>query len=220
MGPGLMAQGQERGVEEVMKIGIINNSLGNVGSVYSAFEFYKYDVKLVNDPGELDGCDVIVMAGVGNFNTGVTKLKQLHFWDKLNEEAMVKKKPLLGICLGMQMFADVSYEGGENKGFGWIKGKVVKIEGSSVKVPHIGWDEVTPLDDRLFKGIRYSAFYFMHSYHFIPEDRSTVKAVIRYGDIEIVSAVGKDNIIGVQFHPEKSQGDGLRLLRNFLEMAA
>lgn len=203
-----------------MKIGIVNISIGNVGSVYSAFNFYNYDVALIDSPDILNGFDVIVLAGVGNFKAASLRLRELKFWDRLNEEVIVKKKPVLGICLGMQLFADISYEGGENKGFGWIKGKVVKIDGNSVKVPHIGWDDVKPLDDNLFKGMRYSSFYFMHSYHFVPDDKSVIKATTRYGDLEIVSAVGKDSILGVQFHPEKSQGDGLRLLRNFLEMIA
>jgi len=200
-----------------MKIGIVNYSLGNVGSVYSAFGFYGYDVFLVNRPEELEKYDVIVLAGVGNFNTAVSKLKQYQFWDRLNYEVTVKKKPVLGICLGMQLFADISYEGGENKGFGWISGRVVKIEDHSTKVPHIGWDEIKPLDDKLFKGMQNNSFYYMHSYHFVPEDKGVTKAVTRYGDLEIVAAIRKDNIVGVQFHPEKSQGDGLRLLRNFLE---
>lgn len=200
-----------------MKIGIVNYSLGNVGSVYSAFGFYGYDVTLVTRPEELEKHDVIVLAGVGNFNTAVSKLKQYQFWDRLNHEVTVKKKPVLGICLGMQLFADISYEGGENKGFGWIGGKVVKIEDNSTKVPHMGWDEIKPQDDKLFKGIQNNSFYYMHSYHFVPEDKGVIKAVTRYGDLEIVAAIKKDNIVGVQFHPEKSQGDGLRLLRNFLE---
>ncbi|OGW13375.1 MAG: imidazole glycerol phosphate synthase, glutamine amidotransferase subunit [Nitrospirae bacterium GWA2_42_11] len=200
-----------------MKIGIVNYSLGNVGSVYSAFGFYGYDVALVRRPEELEKYDVIVLAGVGNFNTAVSKLKQYQFWDRLNYEVTVKKKPVLGICLGMQLFADISYEGGENKGFGWISGRVVKIEDHSTKVPHIGWDEIKPLDDKLFKGMQNNSFYYMHSYHFVPEDKGVTKAVTRYGDLEIVAAIRKDNIVGVQFHPEKSQGDGLRLLRNFLE---
>lgn len=200
-----------------MKIGIVNYSLGNVGSVYSAFGFYGYDAVLVKYPDELKKCDVIVLAGVGNFNTAVMRLRQLHFWEQLNYEVAEKKKPVLGICLGMQLFSDVSYEGGENKGFGWIGGEVVRIEDNSIKVPHMGWDEIRPMDDKLFKGMQYKSFYYMHSYHFIPEEKGVIKATTRYGDLEIVAAVKKDNIVGVQFHPEKSQGDGLRFLRNFLE---
>jgi len=203
-----------------MKIGILNISMGNVGSVHSALRFYKYDVGLVNKPEELKNFAVLILAGVGHFKTASSRLKKLHFWDTLGEEVIVKKKPVLGICLGMQLFADIGYEGGGNSGLGWIKGKVIKIEGTSLKVPHIGWDDITPLDDELFKGMRYNSFYFMHSYHFIPDDKNVIKAVTEYGKLEIVATIRKDNIFGVQFHPEKSQGDGLRLLRNFLEIVA
>lgn len=201
-----------------MKIGIINNSLGNVGSVLSALRFYRYDVDLVNSAKEIDEIDVIILAGVGNFITAAGKLKEMNFWDKLNEEVLVRKKPVLGICLGMHLFADVGYEDGINQGFGWIKGEVKKIDENLVRVPHIGWDEVKPRNGDLFRGMRYNYFYFMHSYQFIPEDRNDIIGTTDYGNVEIVSALKKDNIVGVQFHPEKSQGDGLRLLRNFLEV--
>ncbi|MDD5005407.1 MAG: imidazole glycerol phosphate synthase subunit HisH [Candidatus Omnitrophica bacterium] len=199
-----------------MKIGIVNYKLGNLGSVYSAFKFYNYDVNLINEIKDFKKNDLIVLAGVGNFKTAVSKLKELKFWDKLNEEIIICKKPVLGICLGMQLFAGVSYEEEKENGFGWIKGKVVKIEGVSLRVPHIGWDAVGPLDNQLFQGMRDNFFYFMHSYHFIPEDKNTIIATTKYGELEIVSVVRKDNITGVQFHPEKSQGDGLRFLKNFL----
>ena len=200
-----------------MKIGIVNYSLGNVGSVLSAIEFYKYDVSIVNKPEELEEVDVIVLAGVGNFKTAVSRIREYRFWDKLIHEVIIKKKPVLGICLGMLLFADVSYEDGENKGFGWIKGEVLEISGNSLRIPHIGWDEVKPSGDKIFKGMLNNFFYFMHSYHFIPEDKNVVIATTKCGDIEMVSSLKKDNIVGVQFHPEKSQGDGLRLIRNFLE---
>ena len=203
-------------VGQNMKIGIVNQGLGNIGSVYSAFEFYKYNVSLIHNPDELEKVDTIVMAGVGNFATTVLKLKELNLWDKLNEEVLVKEKPILGICLGMQLFADWSYEDGENEGFGWIKGSVVKIKGESIRIPHIGWDEVKPMEKKLFRGARDNFFYFMHSYHFIPENEAVVIATVNYSGLEIVSAVRKDNIVGVQFHPEKSQGDGLRFLKNFV----
>lgn len=201
-----------------MKIGLVNYSLGNVGSVYSAFKFNRYDVSLISNPEELGKCDVIVLAGVGNFKTAESRLKEFKFWDKLDEEVLARKKPVLGICLGMQLFSDISYEDGENKGFGWIKGRVVKMDDHKAKIPHIGWNEITSLNnEQFFRKMRSNYYYFMHSYHFIPDDRSVVVATTKYGDMEIVSAVRKDNIVGVQFHPEKSQGDGLRFLRNFLE---
>lgn len=201
-----------------MKIGIVNYSLGNVGSVYSAFKFFKQDVDLVHNSDELDNCDVIVLAGVGNFKTAAGKLKEYKLWEKLNHEVLVKKKPVLGICLGMQLFADLSFEGGEIPGFGWIKGKVEKIDGTTLRVPNIGWNEVIAKDKDLFSDIDNHYFYYMHSYRFIPEDPSVITAFTNYGGTEIVAAVKKDNIVGVQFHPEKSQGDGLRFLKNFLEV--
>lgn len=201
-----------------MKIRILNYSLGNVGSVLSAFEFYGYDVKIVHDNKEVELADLLILAGVGNFPTAISLLKKKGFWDILNKEVLVKKKPILGICLGMQLFADVSYEDGESRGFGWIKGKVVKIDSSQVKVPHIGWNQVKPADLTFFNRMKYNNFYFMHSYHFIVENSENIIATTQYGNTNIVSALRKDNIIGVQFHPEKSQGDGLRLLTNFVEV--
>ena len=200
-----------------MKIGIVNYSLGNVGSVYSAFEFYKYDVSLVNRPADLKNVDMIVLAGVGNFTIAAGRLKALNFVSALHKEVIIKKKPVLGICLGMQLFADESEEGSKVKGLGWIPGKVVAMKSGTVRIPHIGWNEVKGLDRNVFPGLRYNQFYFMHSYKFIPEDPKAIIATTEYGDVSIVSAVRKDNIIGVQFHPEKSQGDGLRLLHNVVE---
>lgn len=200
-----------------MKIGIVNYGIGNVGSVYSAFKFYKYDTLLIDKPWALADVNIIVLAGVGNFPTAISRLKALNLWDAINEEVLNKKKPVLGICLGMQLFADISYENGENEGFGWIHGKVVRMDSESLRVPHIGWDEVKPSDDKLFKGMRYNSFYFMHSYHFVLEDEDANIATTYYGNLKICSAVKKDNIVGVQFHPEKSQGDGLRFLKNTVE---
>lgn len=203
-----------------MKIGIVNYSIGNVGSVCSAFTFYKYDARIITSPAELADTDVIVLAGVGHFRTAVSRLRERGFWDRLNEDVLVRKKPTLGICLGMQLFADVSYEDAENEGFGWIRGKVVRIDGTSRRVPNIGWSDVRTSDDRIFKGMKSGAFYFMHSYHFVPEDRGVVIGTTQYGELEMVSSVRKDNIVGVQFHPEKSQGDGMRFIRNFLEVVS
>lgn len=200
-----------------MNIGIVNYSIGNVGSVYSAFEFYRYHVQLVDEPKALGKSDLIVLAGVGNFSTATTRLKKLRLWDALDEYARVKKKPLLGICLGMQLFADSSSEGGNDAGFGWIPARVVKLDSEIVKVPHMGWNKVEPINHKLFHGLRYGYFYYMHSYHFIPEDSKVVMAETPYGRTSLVACVKKENIMGVQFHPEKSQGDGLRFLRNAVE---
>jgi len=200
-----------------MKIGIINNSLGNVGSVQSALEFYGHEINLIETPDEITNSSVLLLAGVGNFKTAVLKLKKLNLWNKINEEVIERKKPILGICLGMQLFADFSYEGGKTEGFGWISGEVKKIENDQVRVPHIGWNYVNPCNKTLFRGIRYGYFYYMHSYHFIPNNQDVIMAYTPYRNTNIVAAVKNDNIIGVQFHPEKSQGDGLRIFKNILE---
>ncbi|MGE3556404.1 MAG: imidazole glycerol phosphate synthase subunit HisH [Candidatus Obscuribacterales bacterium] len=199
------------------KIGIVNYSLGNVGSVASALSFYGQDIRLIDSATGLADVDAIVLAGVGNFKTAVDKLNALKLREAVHEQVVERKKPVLGVCLGMQLFADSSTEGGDIPGFGWIKGKVEQIEGQDLRLPHIGWNDIEPADSELFGGMRGRTFYFMHSYHFRPADPSVVIATTRYHDVELVSAVKKDNIVGVQFHPEKSQGDGLRFLRNFLE---
>ncbi len=200
-----------------MKIGIVNYSIGNVGSVHRAFDFYGYDVSLVSDPKDLDRFDLIVLAGVGNFPVAVDRLKTLHFWDALNEAALIKKKAILGICLGMQLFGEGSEEDGETQGFGWIKGRVEKMKGEGLRVPHMGWNQVSVSDESFFRGVRARSFYFMHSYRFVPQEKGDVLVTTLYGDLTIASGLRKENILGVQFHPEKSQGDGLRFLKNVVE---
>ncbi len=200
-----------------MKIGIINNKIGNIGSVYSALQFYNYDILVINAPTELAKVDITILAGVGNFKAGAQTLRKLHFWEPLQKYVVEKKKPLIGLCLGMQLFADVSYENGESTGFGWIPGKVVRLDGKKARIPHIGWNRVDGNDRLVFKNLLYNNFYFMHSYHLIPHDKSLIIGTTQCGNETIVSGIKKKNIIGFQFHPEKSQGDGLRILKNAIE---
>lgn len=201
-----------------MIVGVVNNGMSNVGSVMSAFEFYRHHVELVDRPDCLKTPDLLVLAGVGSFNMAVKRLKQSGLWDALQEEVLVKRKPILGICLGMQLFATEGFENGRDDGFGWIPGTVVKIDDPAVRVPHTGWDEVLPRDPRLFNRVKVNSFYYMHSYHLLPDDNTVIAATTPYGSGEIVAAVIKENIVGTQFHPEKSQGDGMRLLQNVLEI--
>jgi glutamine amidotransferase len=203
-----------------MKIGIINYGRSNIGSVRSALHFYNFDTCDINDASSLTKADILVLAGVGNFAAAHSKLTTLGFWDALERAVMVENKPILGICLGMQMFFDKSFENGVHCGFGWISGEVKKIDDPTLKIPHIGWDPVIPSesDDPMFSKIKYNHFYFMHSYHCIPENKCDIIATTDYSGFRLVSAVKKDTIVGVQFHPEKSQIDGLRLLKNFVEM--
>ena len=202
-----------------MRIAIIDDGLGNVGSVWSALEFYRYKVRLAENPRDVDAADLLVLAGVGSFRTAVTQLTEQGFWKRLDETVRLERKPILGICLGMQLMASWGEEGGKTSGWGWIPGRVVRIPDSNVKVPHIGWNIVSfaKKEERLFQGIRYGYFYFMHGYHFIPEDPKDILATTEYGGLDFVAAVRKNNVVGLQFHPEKSQGDGLRVLRNIVE---
>jgi glutamine amidotransferase len=203
-----------------MRIGIIDYQLGNIGSVKSALDFFNYDVAVITRPKEIDNADLLVLAGVGNFAAASERLKKVQFWDKLDEEVRCNEKPVLGICLGMQIFAEQGFEDGTNNGFGWIPGHVIRMQGANLRVPHIGWNMVSPTDDPLFSGVQNRYFYFMHSYHFIPKEKQVVIASTEYSGLRFVSAIRKKNIVGVQFHPEKSQGDGLRILKNFTEMMA
>lgn len=199
-----------------MKIGVVNISIGNVGSVVEAFNFLRNDAEPVSNSAQLDEYDLLVLAGVGNYNTAMEKMNQLGFVDALRDQVQAGK-PVLGICLGMQLFSTMGLEDGQTNGFDWIPGTVKKIEDSSVKVPHMGWNTVHPKRNDLFEGIERSTFYFMHSYHFDVANDENVIATVNYGEGDMVAAVRKDNIIGVQFHPEKSQGDGLRFLKNLVE---
>jgi len=205
-----------------MKIGIINYGRSNIGSVRSALRFYNFDTCDINEAADIGKADILVLAGVGNFAASHSKLTTLGFWEALDRAVMEQHKPILGICLGMQMFFEKSYENGEHAGFGWIAGEVKKIDDPKLKIPHIGWDEVVPSqqDDPLFCQIKYNYYYFMHSYHCVPKNTGDIAATTDYSGFRFVSAVRKETIMGVQFHPEKSQIDGLRLLKNFVEMVS
>jgi glutamine amidotransferase len=202
-----------------MRIAIIDDGLGNTGSVKSALEFYRYDVRLIHEYADIDGADLLILAGVGSFRTAVEQLRKRMLWKHLDNAVCLEHKPVLGICLGMQLMASWGEEDGHTQGWGWIPGKVVRIPDTMVKVPHIGWNRVSPVtkNDVYFRGIRSGFFYFMHGYHFIPENPDHVIATTGYGDMTLVAGVRNKNVVGLQFHPEKSQGDGLRILRNVVE---
>ncbi|MCX7827610.1 MAG: imidazole glycerol phosphate synthase subunit HisH [Thermanaerothrix sp.] len=202
-----------------LRIGVVSNGLGNVGSVMSALSFYGYETELLSEPSCADRFSLLVLAGVGTYGAAVKSLKGMGMWDLLrswNE----KGRPVIGICLGMQLFASVGEEEGENRGFDWIPGRVRPMEG--VRVPHMGWEMVAPSEGELaveiFKGVRYGAFYFMHTYHFDVLSEEHVLARFDYGGKSFVAAVARENVMGFQFHPEKSQGDGLRVLRSAVEV--
>lgn len=197
-----------------MKIGIIDYGMGNLRSVKNAFDFLNCDTVTTTDKAELSKCDALILPGVGAFPDA---MKCLHD-DKIDEfiRAEIKKKPLLGICLGMQLLFDRSYEFRLCEGLGLIPGEVVKIEAGGLKIPHMGWNELKILNkSKLIDGIKDgSQVYFVHSFMAKAENRQDIICTTEYG-VEIPAIVGRGNVYGCQFHPEKSSDIGLRILQNF-----
>ncbi len=199
-------------------IAIVDYGMGNLGSITKALEYVGGEVKLTSKPEDLVHADRIVLPGVGAFGDGMRELSLRGFLPVLEEEIQKKKKPLLGVCLGMQLLAYTSTEFGEHKGLGWIKSRVVRLSSNSqLKVPHVGWNGVRFLKDHpMLTSIESeSDFYFVHSYHMLCEDKDLVIGTVEYGEA-ITAIVAHDNIFATQFHPEKSQKVGLQILKNFL----
>lgn len=194
-------------------IGIIDYGMGNLRSVEKAFQFLGFDACISDDINFLQRADKIVLPGVGAFAEAIATVKKKEF-DKVIKEQVNKRKPFLGICLGMQMIFDVSYENGEYEGLGLISG-VVKRLPENVKIPHIGWNNLKIYkQEPLFKNLDESPYvYFVHSYY-LETDAPVVSATTFYGK-EIQVSVQKDNIYATQFHPEKSGDAGLQILENF-----
>jgi len=199
-------------------IGIVDYGVGNLKSILNGMLFDKADdVCLISDPTDLGGCDKILLPGVGAFREAMSRLVDMGF-DVVLKEQVAKGVPLLGICLGMQLLASKSYEGGETPGLDLISGEVTRIDWEGVNVPHMGWNSVEHDGTGLFVGVKNgSDFYFVHSYHFVPDSNAAIVSTTDYGE-RFVSSVWFENVYGVQFHPEKSQRDGLRILRNFIEL--
>ena len=204
------------------KIVVIDYEMGNTDSVVRALEKCGANVFLSNKKNDLETASHIILPGVGAFNKGMKNILRLGLKQNLEQQVIKNKIPFLGICLGMQLLATKGYEHGENSGLGWIEGSVKLFSPTSKneRIPHIGWNEVNYNKDiTLFSGIDISSdFYFVHSYHFLCKNPSNIIAKTPYCG-KFVSAVKKNNIYGVQFHPEKSQVFGHMLLKNFLSIA-
>ena len=197
-------------------IGIINYGMGNLHSVQSAFDKVGYNTKIVNTASMLDSVDAVVLPGVGSFGKGINNLTNSSFIDSLYSNVLVKKKQFLGICLGMQLLASSSNEHGEHKGLDWIPGKVQKItpdDNGFIRLPHVGWNNIDVVSNSNLHKTD-DTFYFVHSYCVNVENNSLVSSFVQHGN-NIPSSIGCENIYGVQFHPEKSQKNGLKLLTNF-----
>lgn len=202
-------------------IAIIDYDMGNLRSVAKAFEKIGAAALVTRDPGVILGASHVVLPGVGAFKDCMKNLEEYGLIDAILK-SIRSGKPFLGICLGLQLLFDESTEFGLHKGLGVIKGKVVRFpagmseDGSELKVPHMGWNEVKKeKESPLLHGVEDDEyFYFVHSYYAVPDDPSVVLTTTEYG-VEFTSSVAVDNVLACQFHPEKSQRAGLRLLKNF-----
>ncbi len=208
-----------------MNVIIVDYKSGNISSVINSFKEVaqnKVKIEVTSDVSKIKLCDKLVLPGQGSFKSCVDALKSINgLVDSLNDFVMINKKPILGICVGLQMFADVGYEENETKGLGWIPGKVTKInnQNGKYKLPHIGWNQINILkENKIFKDIRdKSHMYFVHSYEFIPVNKNFISATTDYSSNH-VCAVEKENIFGTQFHPEKSDKIGLKIIDNFINL--
>ena len=208
-----------------MNVTIVDYKSGNISSVINSFQAVAEDninINVTEDLNQIKSSDKIVLPGQGSFKSCVDALNNISgLVDTLKDFALVNKKPLLGICVGLQMFADVGYEEAETKGLGWIPGKVSKIDNKNgkYKLPHIGWNQINIVkDSKIFKDVENNShMYFVHSYEFIPEDKDVISAITDYSS-NIVCSVEKENIFGTQFHPEKSDKVGLKIINNFMNL--
>ncbi|MFY9100423.1 imidazole glycerol phosphate synthase subunit HisH [Aliarcobacter cryaerophilus] len=200
-------------------LGIIDYNMGNLASVYNACSKFTKDLKIIKNADDLKNLDKIILPGVGAYKDAMQHLEDSGLKDAILDFAN-SKKPLLGICLGMQLLFESSEEFGYTKGLGLIEGKVVKFDkskmSSDLKIPHMGWNKIVNKDNPLFKNLQNPYLYFVHSYHVVTDDKYTI-ATTNYG-YDFVSAVNKDNIFGFQAHPEKSHNNGLKILENFINL--
>lgn len=207
-----------------MKVGIIDYGVGNIGSVIRAVEELRFDPLLVKRPLDLHGADCLVLPGVGNFTECMELLDRNGWTSAIRDEALKFGKPVLGICLGMQLLAEWGDEGAGSsqgtKGLSLIPGRVRSLRslGCKFRVPHMGWNSINiPKEHGLFECVPSGTdFYFVHSFAFEPEDKGSILATTVY-DIEVVVAVASKNVFGTQFHPEKSSKAGFKVFQNFLE---
>ena len=208
-----------------MNVTIVDYNSGNISSVINSFKEVaknKVKIEVTSDLNKIKSSDKVILPGQGSFKSCVDALNSINgLVDILNEFAINDKKPLIGICVGLQMFADIGYEEKETKGLGWISGKVSKInnQNGKYKLPHIGWNQINIVkDSKIFKNIENNShMYFVHSYEFIPKDKNVISATTDYSS-NIVCSVEKENIFGTQFHPEKSDQAGLKIIDNFINL--
>lgn len=194
-------------------IAIIDYGMGNLRSVQKAFEYVGFETKITDNYKDILKADKVILPGVGAFSDAIKTIREKEF-DKALEECINNGKKILGICLGMQLLFDVSYENGEYEGLKILKGEIIKFK-SGLKVPHVGWNSLDIIkNEPLFEGLEKNPFvYFVHSYY-LKTDEPIVSATTNYGE-NIQIAIQKNNVYALQFHPEKSGNTGLKILKNF-----
>ena len=208
-----------------MNVIIVDYNSGNISSVINSFREVAKDrvnIEVTSDLNKIKSSDKVILPGQGSFKSCVDALNNINgLVDTLNEFAINNKKPLLGICVGLQMFADIGYEKTKTNGLGWIPGNVSKINNKNgkYKLPHIGWNQIKIVkDSKIFQDVKNNThMYFVHSYEFIPKDKSVISATTDYSS-KIVCSVERDNLFGTQFHPEKSDKTGLKIIDNFIRI--
>ncbi len=195
---------------------IIDYGLGNVESVKKSFEYLKVETTITRDHDQINSADFIVLPGVGSFKQGMKNLDDFNLIDILSKNVLLDKKPFLGICLGMQLLATLGTEQGNEAGLNWIPGKVLPINATNLRVPHLGWNQLIVDNSNFFLDFHQRDFYFIHSFHFKLDDDKYLGASVNYGS-NMVAAIHFENIYATQFHPEKSQEEGLLLIKKFIE---
>ena len=211
-----------------MLLTVVDYGVGNLRSIAKSIEKansdsnLNYKVKVSSDVNDIKKSDKIVLPGQGSFKackTGIDKISGMQ--DELNKSVLEKKKPIYGICAGMQLFATTGFEEEKTKGLNWIAGEVIRLDLglSKLKIPHMGWNElkIDNVSDVFQDLINKNHAYFIHSYEFIPKDKNNVSIITNYGK-DVIAAVSFENIYGSQFHPEKSQKTGIEILTNFLKL--
>lgn len=202
-------------------IALIDYGLGNITAFSNIYRRLGTPLTLARTPADLEGASKLILPGVGAFDWAMNRLNSSGMREALDELVLERKVDVLGVCVGLQMMASRSDEG-QLSGLGWIDADVVRFDTTRLNqrthLPHMGWNDVNPVrSDTLFRGISEPKYYFLHSYHFVPTSQSVVLASASYGDV-FVAAVRSGNIYGTQFHPEKSHGWGVDMLRNFAEI--
>lgn len=200
---------------------IVDYKTGNIDSIKNMIKKLGYTAEISSDPNLINKATKLILPGVGAFGNGVKMIHSLGLWDVLNEKTLVQKTPILGICLGAQLMTKRSEEDNNNNGFGWVNGETVRFnfndQKNPPKIPNMGWLEVSRSgNDKIFEGIEeVQRFYFVHSFHFHFEDKSIINGTANYG-YNFPASFAHDNIVGVQFHPEKSHMNGMNLIKNFI----